>query len=131
VVHNCTQKNYYHDCLKYNFTLLQKNFLTEFLFSVKKKEQINVAAKTKKQKKNDRLLVSALSTLERKNLQQLRRHYLLLIIWLIEVNEPMHAHTTPIAMMIMHRMICKENDHRYSVLSSFRFQSCICWSARF
>jgi hypothetical protein len=51
VVHNCTQKNYYHDCLKYNFTLLQKNFLTEFLFSVKKKEQINVAAKTKKQKK--------------------------------------------------------------------------------
>ena len=32
-------------------------------------------------------------------------HYLLLIIRLIEVYDPMNAQTTPIIMMIMHRMI--------------------------
>jgi hypothetical protein len=75
----------------------------------------------KEEKKSDMLLISSTlpPTSERisktlttfkgicKNYTQIRdsMHYLLLIIWLIEVYDPTQAQTTPIIMMIMHRMI--------------------------
>jgi hypothetical protein len=38
------------------------------------------------------------------------RYLVLLIIWLTEVYDPTHAHTAPIIMMTMHRIIWNESE---------------------
>ena len=111
-------KNCCHECLKHNLHLLQQNScLTEFLS--KRRNKINVATKKRQTASFNSVKHSKESVTTTQTSASV--HYLLLIIRLIEVYDPMHAHTTPIIMMIMQRMIWKERE-RSQIFSVQQFR---------